>query len=183
MHDIYTDVTNRIIAELEAGTAPWVRPWSDIADPTPRNALSQRAYRGINTVLLGMEATGRGYSSNQWLTFRQAQQIGGHVRKCERSSTIVYFELKPVEDETQDDPKQRVRPMLKIFHVFNIDQVDGLPDALRTVPALDPAWDSCAVAEQIITDTGAEIRHQGFRAFYSPVNDRIYLPIEGCRRG
>ena len=121
MHDIYTGVTARIIAELEAGTAPWVRPWSGSADPIPRNALSQRPYRGINTVLLDMEARCRGFTSNRWLTFRQAQHVGGHVRKGEHSSMIVYYELKPVEDETQETATPRVRPMLKVFHVFNVD--------------------------------------------------------------
>ena len=94
MNDIYQTITDRIIAELEAGTAPWVRPWSGEADPFPRNALSQRPYRGINHVLLGMEAHCRGYASNQWLTFRQAHQLGAHVRKGERAATIIYYEAR-----------------------------------------------------------------------------------------
>ena len=142
MHDIYSSVTARIITELEAGTAPWVRPWSGEADPVPRNALSQRPYRGINTIVLGMAAHCHGYATNQWLTFRQALQLGGHVRKGERSSTIVYYELKPVADEEEE---QRLVPMLKVFNVFNIDQIDGLPSEYRSVPAADPAWDASAV--------------------------------------
>jgi len=68
-------------------------------------------------------------------------------------------------------------PLLKVFHVFNVDQVDGLPSALRALPAADPAWDASATAEQVITGSGATILHQGFRAFYSPASDRIYLPV------
>jgi len=175
MYDIYTSVTAKIIAELEAGTPPWVRPWSGEADPAPRNALSQRAYRGVNTLILGMEAHCRGYSSNGWLTFKQALHLGGHVRKGERSSTIVFYQLKEVsEDETQ----QRNIPVLRVFSVFNVDQVDGLPSQYRSVPAADPTWDASATAEQVITGSGATILHQGFRAFYSPASDRIYLPVK-----
>ncbi|MEF8769369.1 MAG: ArdC family protein [Candidatus Accumulibacter phosphatis] len=99
MNDIYQSITDKIIAELEAGTVPWIRPWSGGDDPFPRNALSQRPYRGINTIVLGLEAFCRGYTTHQWLTFRQALQLGGHVRKGERSSTIIYYELRQVEKE------------------------------------------------------------------------------------
>ena len=112
MHVIYASVTARIVAELEAGTAPWVRPWSGEADPLPRNALSQRAYRGINTLMLGMEAHCHGYTTNQWLTFRQALHLGGHVRKGEHSSMIVFYELKTVErhdDDPYTAPRGRAR--------------------------------------------------------------------------
>ena len=102
MNDIYQTITDKIIAELEAGTAPWVRPWSGEADPFPRNALSQRPYRGINHVLLGMEAHCRGYASNQWLTFRQAHQLGAHVRKGERAATIIYYEARMLDKEDSE---------------------------------------------------------------------------------
>ena len=94
MNDLYQTITDKIIAELSAGTAPWVRPWSGAADPLPRNAVSQRPYRGINNVLLGLEAFGHGYATNQWLTFRQANQLGGRVRKGEHGSTIIYYESR-----------------------------------------------------------------------------------------
>jgi antirestriction protein ArdC len=97
MNDIYQSITDKIIAELEAGTVPWIRPWAGGDDPFPRNALSQRPYRGINTIVLGLEALCRGYATHQWLTFRQALQLGGHIRKGERSSTIIYYELRQVE--------------------------------------------------------------------------------------
>jgi antirestriction protein ArdC len=134
MNDIYQSITDKIIAELEAGTVPWIRPWSGGDDPFPRNALSQRPYRGINTIVLGLEALCRGYTTHQWLTFRQALQLGGHIRKGERSSTIIYYELRQVEKADSealaegDDPEKRFLPLLKVFHVFNLDQVDGLPN-------------------------------------------------------
>ena len=182
MNDIYQTITDKIITELEAGTAPWVRPWSGEADPFPRNALSQRPYRGINNVLLGMEAHCRGYASNQWLTFKQAQKLGGHVRKGERASTIIYYEARMVEKEDADpvadgdEAEKRFMPLLKLFSVFNVHQVEGLPESYQERPVLESGWDASATAEQIMECSGAEIRHQGFKAFYSPTNDLIYLP-------
>lgn len=182
MNDIYQSVTDKIIAELEAGTVPWVQPWSGESDPFPRNAVSQRPYRGINHVLLGMEAVLHGYASNQWLTFRQAQQLGGHVRRGELASTVIYYETRIVEKtdgETLADgeePEKRYIPLIKVFAVFNLDQIDGLPEDYRQAPPAPPGWDACAAAEAVIAGSGAEIRHQGFKAFYSPPNDLIYLP-------
>ena len=182
MNDIYQTITDKIIVDLETSTVPWVRPWSGEADPFPRNALSQRPYRGINHVLLGMEAHCHGYASNQWLTFRQAHQLGAHVRKGERAATIIYYEAKIMDKEDSEpladgnEPEKRFIPLLKVFSVFNVDQVEGLPASCQETPALDPDWDACANAEQIMTGSGAEIRHQGFQAFYSQPNDLIYLP-------
>ncbi len=182
MQDIYQTITDKIITELEAGTVPWVRPWSGEADPFPRNALSQRPYRGINTVVLGMEAHCRGYTSNQWLTFKQAQQLGGHVRKGERASTIIYYEARMMEKNDADlvaegdEADKRFVPLLKLFSVFNVDQVEGLPESYQDRPVVETDWDASATAEQIMECSGAAIRHQGFKAFYSPTNDLIYLP-------
>jgi antirestriction protein ArdC len=181
-HDIYQTVTDRIITALETGTAPWVSPWSIEADPFPRNALSQRPYRGINSVLLGMEAQSCGYSANQWLTFRQAQQLGGFVRKGERASTIIYYEARIVEkDDTEpvadkNDPEKRFIPLLKVFSVFNVAQVDNLPEQYQPAPT-EFTWDAGVMPQQLLEASGADIRHQGFKAFYSPPNDRIYLPV------
>ena len=133
MNDIYQTITNKIISELEAGTVPWVRPWSGEADPFPRNALSQRPYRGINTVVLGMEAHCRGYASNQWLTFKQAQQLGGHVRKGERASTIIYYQAKMMEkDDSETIADKRFVPLLELFSVFNVDQAEACLSPIRT---------------------------------------------------
>ncbi|MBK7416391.1 MAG: DUF1738 domain-containing protein [Dechloromonas sp.] len=137
---------------------------------------------GINNVVLGMEAHCRGYASNQWLTFRQAQQLGRHVRKGERASTIIYYEARMVEKEDADtvadgdETEKRFMPLLKVFSVFNVNQVDGLPESYQEAAAVEADWDASATAEQIIDGSGAEIRHQGFKAFYSPPNDLIYLP-------
>ena len=176
MSDIYQKVTDKIIAELEQGTAPWVRPWSSGIDPQPRNAASGRAYSGINNLMLNLQAAACGYETNEWLTFRQALQLGGHVRKGEKSSSVIFYEPRIVESDPDDpvaDGTRRV-PLLKVFNVFNRSQVEGLSPIDR--PPVHEPFDSCVMAEQIIDGSGASILYQGFRAFYSPTKDQITLP-------
>jgi antirestriction protein ArdC len=169
--DIYTRITNKIIAALEAGTPPWVRPWSGVDEPIPQNWLSRQPYHGINHVVLSMEAFDRGYSRNSWLTFKQAQALGGQVRKGEHGVNIIYYTLREVDDK--DDEPARKLPMIKVFTVFNLEQLDGVVD-LQPVRASE--WTPHEAAESLLLHSGAEIRHQGYQAFYSTVNDWIYLP-------
>ena len=189
MNDLYTRITDKIVTQLQAGTIPWIRPWSGDDDPFPRNALSQRPYRGINTILLGLETQLQGYASNEWLTFRQAHQLGATVRRGASSTPIIWYELRVVEKadeafvhaaEDPAPPDKRFFPLIKAFNVFNLDQIDGLPEHVRPSEVRPPAWDPCLKAEQIIEGSGAEIRHSGFRAFYSPPNDLIYLPARSA---
>ena len=97
MHnDLYAETTARIVAVLEQGVAPWVRPWSTGIDTLPMNAVSGRAYRGINVVLLGLEAQVHAYPLNRWLTYRQADEIGGQVRRGEHGTAVVFWKLRKV---------------------------------------------------------------------------------------
>lgn len=143
---LYAEVTNRIVAELEAGRFPWVQPWSSTgAQPgLPRNAATRRPYSGINILLLWGAVIERGYPCQGWLTFRQALDAGGAVRKGERGTTIVYADRFTPEAERSraesdgggegipsslrgsDDPRSRAIPFLKRFTVFNVAQIDGL---------------------------------------------------------
>ena len=177
MKDIYAEVTQKIIASLEQGTAPWVCPWSS-TDPCPRNAVSQRAYRGVNALVLSLEAQQRTFSSNTWMTFRQALMQGGSVRKGEHATPIIYFRLQHIEAEPDDSVHDATRrlPFLKFFRVFNVDQIDGLPACFKEPAPVEPAFDACTLAEQIITRAGAVLRPHGSRAFYAPALDLIYLP-------
>ena len=135
-HDLYATVTGRIVAALERGAAPWVRPWSQDVDSMPVNAASRRPYRGINALLLALEATSHGYPLNRWLTYRQATELGGQVRRGERGTTVVLWRLRKVAAtaETYPEPQdpdlhERVIPLLRAFTVFNLAQVDGVPAA------------------------------------------------------
>jgi antirestriction protein ArdC len=178
MHNIYEVVTARIVAALEAGTPPWVRPWSGEAEPVPVNAGSRRAYRGINRLLLTLEGQARGFSRSAWLTYRQALELGGQVRGGEHGSTVVFYRQLEVQAE-EDTTKKRVVPLLRSFTVFNVAQVDGLPERIAQ-PAPPPAWSPLDEAERLLVESGAIIEHGGFSAFYRPADDVIQLPDRGC---
>jgi antirestriction protein ArdC len=178
--DIYQRVTDKIIQALEAGTPPWVRPWSGMDDPIPTNLLSRQPYRGINHVVLSMEAFAKGYAHNGWLTYRQTQALGGQVKRGEHGVNIVFWQFRELADpqgnEADDEAgvgKPRTVPLVKVYTVFNLDQLSGIVDA-QPVPT--QTWSPEAAAENVLRHSGAQIRHQGYKAFYSPSQDWIVLP-------
>ena len=131
--DLYAKVSARIVAELEAGAAPWIKPWS--ATPganTPCNAVSNRPYSGCNVVLLWM-AQAAGYRTPRFLTFKQALELGGNVRKGERGTKVYFVKQLQVRDQGADDSTStRLIPMMREYTVFNVDQCDNLPDSVIT---------------------------------------------------
>lgn len=185
MHrDIYAEVTNRIVAALEAGITPWIRPWSVDFDPTPINAVSRRSYRGINSVLLTLEAQTRGYSRSAWLTYRQATEVGGQVRRGESGTTVIFYKLADLPhtatvERIEEDRRANVVPFLRSFVVFNIAQIKGLPANLKVKEA-QASWDPHQAADAVLVESRAHIRHGGAEAYYSPLDDRIQLPERGC---
>ena len=179
--DIYTRITDRIVEDLEQGVRPWMKPWSAantsgrIARPVRHNGLP---YSGMNVLLLWSEQVSRGYTSSMWMTFKQALELGGVVRKGETGSTVVFASrfTKSVADENGDDVDREI-PFLKAYSVFNIEQIDGLPDTYYAPPAKvrDPV-ERIKSAECFFKATGAVIRHGGNQAYYSPVMDYIQMP-------
>src|SRR5881227_2134899 len=131
--DLYAEVSARIIRELEAGAAPWVKPWS--ATPgtnTPCNAVSNRPYSGCNVVLLWM-AQAAGYRTPRFLTFKQALELGGNVRKGEHGTKVYFVKQLQVRDTgAGDEEAMRVVPMMREYTVFNIDQCENLPESINT---------------------------------------------------
>src|SRR5262245_5062287 len=130
--DLYSEVSARIIAELEAGAAPWIKPWS--ATPgtnTPCNAVTNRPYSGCNVVLLWM-ARAAGYRTPRFLTFKQALELGGHVRKGEHGTKVYFVKQLEVRDDADDGASTRLVPMLREYTVFNVAQCEGLPDHVTT---------------------------------------------------
>ena len=176
--DLYQTVTNQIIAALEAGTPPWSPPWLDGTDWTPRNLTSRRPYRGINVLLLNLVAASRGFPDHRWLTFRQAGELGAHVRKDERGTPIVFFKMtevgQPVQEMQHDAPQAKVVPLLRSFIVFNTAQIEALPERLQRRAPIP--WNPCDEAETLIAASGACLRHGGNRACYVPAEDVIQLP-------
>ncbi|SDJ68704.1 MULTISPECIES: ArdC family protein [Bradyrhizobium] len=178
--NLYEDITRKIIAELEAGSVPWVRPWAAAKAPLalPHNAATRRRYGGINILILLGAAVERGFSGQSWLTFRQALSIGGCVRKGERGTTVVYTDrFVPAEEikraSTAGD-EARAIPFLKRFTVFNTEQCDGLSaDASSIAPSshmVEPQ------VEALIRATRIDFRIGGDRAFYCPRNDYVQVP-------
>lgn len=179
--DLYAEVTGRIVSALERGVAPWVRPWSAV-DATYRNGLTGRGYHGLNPLLLSIASLERGWTDARFLTYRQAQEAGGHVRKGERATTIVFWKqfLKIETDPETGERTKRVIPVLRSFAVFNVAQCDEL-DRARLAGSAAPIaeHERDAECERFINGTGATIRHGGARACYSPEADMIQLPPMG----
>ncbi len=185
--DIYATVTNQIVAALEAGSRPWVRPWTVTTPQGIGRPLRSTGepYRGINVVLLWAAALEHGYSSRQWFTFNQAKAAGANVRRGEHGAIVVYagrIEAADADDdEEQASPPRRAgASFLRAYTVFNADQLEGLPaDPVQPMPApveLDHQ------AEAYVAATGAVIRHGGSRAYYAPGPDIIQLPAPAAFR-
>ena len=179
---LYAEVTHRIIAELDAGRIPWVQPWDNvgIAPGLPRNALTRRGYSGINVLLLWGAVIERAYPTQNWLTFSQALESGGIVRKGEKGTQIVFADrFTPIgerERAAADGAEPKQVAFLKRFTVFNVAQCDNLPDRMtRDVPPL-PERELVPLAEDLIQATGADFRIGGNRAFYAPGEDYVAVP-------
>jgi antirestriction protein ArdC len=181
-NSLYQEITNKIITELEQGRVPWVQPWSAVSAPLglPCNAATARAYSGINILILWIACIERGFTAQNWLTFRQALKIGAHVRKGEKGTTVVYADrFIPYRERTRaaeagDEPE--AIPFLKRFTVFNANQCEGLPAGLAPPPAAVPENLVLPQADALIRATGADIRIGGDRAFYVPSEDYIRVP-------
>ena len=181
---LYQEITDKIIAELEAGRAPWVQPWGTAAAKAalamPRNASTHRRYSGINVLILWGAVIERGFSSQSWLTFRQALGLGGNVRKGERGTTVVYADRFTPEDErrraTETGEEAQFIPFLKRFTVFNTAQCEGLPDEMMAVAPPVETGLVLPQAEALIRATGIDFRIGGARAFYSPTHDFVQVP-------
>ncbi len=182
--DLYQEVTDKIVAELEAGRAPWAQPWGAAHVETPlslpKNGATGRSYSGINILLLWGAAIEGGRSCQTWLTFKQALALGGCVRKGERGAMVVYADRFTPKDEQQraaetgEDARQV--PFLKRYTVFNADQCDGLPEGLTASALPLPERELIPHAEGLIAATGADFRIGGDKAFYVPSKDFIQVP-------
>ena len=178
---LYDEVTAQIIAQLEEGIFPWVKPWNsgNAVTGLPRNAISGRCYSGINILILWGAVIDGGYPSQDWLTFRQALAAGGCVRKGEKGRTIFYADrFTPDEDGKQEGEGDAPRsiPFLKRFTVFNAAQCDSLPERLTAEPAPLPQRELHNQAEGLIAATGADFRTGGTKAYYDVGADFVQVP-------
>jgi antirestriction protein ArdC len=186
--DVYTRVTVRIVADLEQGVRPWSRPWN--ADHAAgRITLPRRhsgePYRGINILLLWSETMDKGFAQSTWMTYRQASELKAHVRKGEHGSLVVYADRVTKTEQVDGADVEREIPFLKAYTVFNVEQIEGLPERYFS-PQPQPLEPMALHerAEAFFAATGATIRHAGNMAYYSPLQDVVVLPTpESFRDG
>ena len=182
--NLYSEITDKIVAELEAGRVPWVQPWGTAAAKAPlglpQNAATGRRYSGINVLLLWGAVVERGFGGQSWLTFRQALSLGGNVRKGERGTTVVYADRFVPEDEkrraAETGEDAQAIPFLKRFTVFNTDQCENLPDDVATAAPPVPQGLIEPTVEALVKATGIDFRIGGDRAFYVPAQDYVQVP-------
>ncbi|MBS0445114.1 MAG: DUF1738 domain-containing protein [Proteobacteria bacterium] len=179
--DLYARVTDAILADLARGVRPWLKPWN-AANASERVTMPLRhngtPYRGMNVLLLWGEAVAKGYGCPIWMTYRQAVELGGQVRKGEHGSLVVYADrFTKTEQNDKGEDIERSIPFMKGYTVFNAEQIDGLPAHYRPAPASQPEPLALhAEAEAFFAHTGARFLHGGSRAFYAPARDVIQLP-------
>lgn len=185
--DVYTRVTDQIVAELERGVRPWLKPWNAehaagrITRPLRHNG---EPYQGINILMLWASAEMAGFNCPYWLTFQQAKQLGGFVRKGEHGSPVVYANTFKKTETTDDGQEVEAEiPFLKEYTVFNACQVEGLPEhfyelaqpPLETIQRIEQA-------EAFFANTKAEIRTGGNKAYYALAADYVQMPPFECFR-
>jgi len=180
--DIYAEITEKIVGALEKGVRPWVQPWRSgnatgrVTRPLRHNGLP---YSGMNVLLLWSAAIERGFTSPMWMTFKQCVELGGAVRKGETGTMVVFASrFTKTEIDAGGEEFDREIPFLKTYHVFNIAQIDQLPDhyyAQVDQPEPEP-FKRLEHADQFFANTGAVIRHGGNNAYYAPATDHIQMP-------
>ncbi|UCI09480.1 ArdC family protein [Mesorhizobium sp. B1-1-8] len=180
---LYNDITDKIVAELEAGRVPWAQPWGTAAAKAPlampRNAATGRRYSGINVLLLWGAVIEHGFPTQHWLTFRQALALGGAVMKGQHGTTIVYADRfvlgndKRRAEETGDEAA--AVPFLKRYTVFNVAQCEGLPCDVA-IAAPPPPCQIEPRVEALIKATGIAFHIGGDRAFYDLARDFVQVP-------
>jgi antirestriction protein ArdC len=187
--NVYEIVTDRIVSAIESGNvAPWRKPWNTSrvtlnGQPVnyPVNAVSGKTYRGINVFMLALTAQAAGYTDPRWLTFKQAYDLGGKVKKGEKSTPVVFWNWveKTEENEAGETVTKRV-PFLRYYNVFNVEQCKNLTLKGELViekgKQFDPVAEAVALAKTFTFDAEAMTHHGGNRAFYSRLEDRIQMP-------
>jgi antirestriction protein ArdC len=180
--DVYSRVTDKIVADLERGNLTWLQPWQageHQAGPVSRPLrASGQAYRGVNVLMLWAASVERGYSCPLWLTYKQAAELGGQVRKGEKGSLVVYADTITREGVDQKGAAVEVKiPFMKGYTVFNAEQIDGLPGHFYArQPPLNKDNERLENVEAFFANTKITIQHGGNRAFYSPGRDLVQMP-------
>ena len=183
--DHYQEVTDRIIAALEAGTKPWWQPWDEdrAGGPgMPINVVTGRRYHGINVLVLAMSAFALGNGDPRFCSYKQAADRGWQVRRGEKGITVFFFKRMAIEDrDAPPEAEDRTKhiPLLRAYTVFNAAQIDGIP-AYVAPDISETPWRRPEAAEIILRNSGVTVRIGGNSAFYSPSLDLIQLPPDSA---
>ena len=168
----YQIITQRIIERLEAGVIPWRHTWS--GGGWPRNLMSRKLYRGINPFILGC----MGYAHREWITFRQARELGGFVKKGEKAAPVVFWNW--TEKEDKETGKKTKIPFLKYYNVFNVEQCEDIEKRIESLAVnadAEPVQDCAAlVSDYLVRDGKLKIENAGARPCYLPAQDLIRMP-------
>lgn len=177
--DIYQDVTDRIVSMLEKGVRPWAPQWNAKGScPVIPTRANGEAYRGINVALLWGAAEARGFTSQQWMTFNQAKELGGAVRKGAKAERVVYWGTFKAPGDDGEEGESKL--FAKSYSVFNVCEIEGLPERFYTGGEPLPEIERIASAEAWVRGVGADIRHGGNKAFFSPTADFVQMPPAGA---
>jgi antirestriction protein ArdC len=180
--DVYDKITNQIVVELEKGVRPWHKPWNAehaagrITRPLRSNCVP---YQGVNVLMLWSAALDKGYAAPIWMTFKQALELKANVRKGEHGSLVVYADkiVRTETDTATGEESDRAIPFIKGYTVFNVEQIDGLPEHYYAKPA--PRTETVQRIERVekfFAATGATVRHGGTMACYSVTHDHVQMP-------
>ncbi|MGK9086116.1 DUF1738 domain-containing protein [Brucella intermedia] len=180
--DIHAQITDRIIADLKKGVRSWVQPWATgdgtngVIRPLRHNG---EPYSGMNVILLWSEAVARGYTAPTWMTLRQANDLGGRIRKGENGTVVVYASrFTKTAINASGEEFERDIPFLKTYRVFNVEQIEGLPASYCSPsPATEPSVTATENAFRFFAEIRADIRHGGSQAYYCPSSDHIQMPV------
>lgn len=183
LHNGLHEIVEKMIADIEAGTGTWIKSWS-APNGFPQNFVSKKEYRGFNFFYLNYVMEQRDYTAPYFLTFNQAKELGGSVKKGAKSISVYFYKMmtyvdnKPIEDneaiKENDKPKLKIVPLLKEYKVFNIEDTEGIEYNLINAPRNDN--ERYADADDFIKHTYADIVHGGNQAFFRPSTDHIQMP-------
>lgn len=175
--NIFERITNQIVEAIDAGASGYSMPWNQTSKPLdcPTNAITGRAYRGLNVITLWMDGDAAKFQTGQWATYRQWNEHGAQVRKGERGTSVFFWQRRDngYSDPEGGEEQRRLGFVAKAFTVFNADQVDGF--ALDAIPELSDD-ERHSRAEEFSRQVGATIQHGGDRAYYSPASDTVQMP-------
>ena len=168
---VYEIITEQVMEKLKNGEIPWHKPWTG---SYPKNLVSNKEYRGINVFLLSCQK----FSSPYWVSYKQAEELGGHVKKGEKSTMVVFWKQITVEGKNEEKETEKTIPFLRYYRIFNVEQCEGIDPKKIPTTEVNPIFQSIPACEQTVEgmQKRPDIRQGDIRAYYSPLEDFVNMP-------